>query len=410
MADVRPFRALRYNPARVPDLGRVIAPPYDIIGPAEQDRLHAASPHNIVRLTLAKPGESESAGDNRYTRARAAFDAWRRDAVLRQDPEPAFYVVEQMFAAEGHVQARLGFIGLLGLEEPIERSVLRHEATLAGPKEDRTRLLAALPANLEPIFCVYPDDGGALQALLRGAAVGPPAFSAEWNGGVVRGWVVTDPAFLRQVSARAAQTRLLIADGHHRFEVAHANRHRYGALMAFFVSMADPGLRVRPIHRVAAVGPRPGLAEALKTLGAVAMAGKAEGALAWLDDQPSAALGRFGCLLPEGAAKLALSQETLEAWLRAPDVPAPLAGLDVTLLQRVVLPRLGIPEAAITYTADPSDASQAVAAGRAACAFLLRRIPLDQVYALAEQGLRLAPKSTYFTPKIPSGLALHPLV
>ena len=408
MARVHPFRALRYNPARAPDLSRVIAPPYDVISPAEQDRLYAASPHNVVRLTLAKPGPAESAADNQYTRSRAAFDAWRHEAVLRQDPKPALYVVEQRFAAGGRAHVRLGFIGLLGLEEPIERAVLRHETTLAAPKADRTRLLEALPANLEPIFCVYPDEGGAVQALVRTAAAREPAMSADWNGGAVRCWVATDPELLRQVHERLANVRVLIADGHHRFEVAFANRQRYGALMSFFVSMADPGLRVRAIHRVLSGPLRPELAAALKQLGAVAPVDSLEGLLAWLDE-PSEAQGRFGWVLPEGLAKVSLSQDTIARWLSAPEVPQALAGLDVTLLHRAALPRLGLPDSGVAYEADPVLAANAVRRGEAAAAVLLRGIPLDQVYALAGQGLALPPKSTYFYPKVPSGLAIHPL-
>ena len=410
MPALQPFRALRYNAERVPDLGRVIAPPYDVIGPEEQDRLYAASPHNVVRLILGKHAPTDTDADNRYTRARQVFDAWRQEEVLRQDPEPALYLIEQTFAADGAVQRRLGFIALLGLEEPVERAALRHEATLAAPKADRTRLLEAVPANLEPIFCVYPDQDGAIQGLLRAAAgQTPPASTAEWNGGTVRCWVAADPALARDVVQRLALARVLIADGHHRFEVAYANRHRYGAVMSFFVSMADPGLRVRPIHRLVGGTPRPGARDALRALGAVAQAESLSGVLAWLDEGGSSAQGRFGYVAPDGLFKVALGQETLARWLMAPEVPLPLAGLGVSILHQLVLPRAGVRDADLTYAADARHAADAVERGQAACAWLLRGIPLAQVYALASQGLVLPPKSTYFYPKVPSGLAINAL-
>ena len=159
MPILEPFRALRYQPERVQGLSRVLAPPYDVISPAQQDALYHASPYNAVRLILGKQAPTDTDADSRYTRARRDFDAWRASGVLSQDAAPALYLIEHTFPQDGQRRTRLGFLALLRFTDPIERAVYRHEATLAAPKVDRTKLLEAIPANLEPIFCVYPDAG-----------------------------------------------------------------------------------------------------------------------------------------------------------------------------------------------------------------------------------------------------------
>src|SRR3989338_4361362 len=190
MAQVHPFRALRYDATVVGELSRVIAPPYDVIDAQEQERLYRASPHNIVRLILGKQSPTDTEEENRYTRARRDFDAWCREGILRQDATPALYAIEHVFADPGGARrTRLGVIAVLGLDGGAE-GILKHERTLPGPKADRTKLLEAVPANLEPIFCVYPDAAGGMQRQLAAACQGPPTAAAVWGGGGGRGGAV----------------------------------------------------------------------------------------------------------------------------------------------------------------------------------------------------------------------------
>ena len=406
MPTLNPFRAVRYQPDRVGNVSRVIAPPYDVISSAEQERLYAASPHNVVRVILGLQAATDTEADNRYTRARRDFDAWRQAGILQQDATPAFYLIEQAFRQEGQPRTRLGFMALLQLTDPIERAVYRHEATLAAPKADRTKLLEAVPANLEPIFCIYPDAGRAIQARLEGWRAAAPLLEATIHEERVRMWAIEVPEELEAIRARLADVPVLIADGHHRFEVAYANRRRSPALMAYFASMEDPALVVRPIHRAVRLA-RPADAQAIRQVCDTAPVGDVPSLVRWLGDgtREAAACVRFGYYDGQTLYQASVNPERLARWLMRPTVPLPLAQLDVSVLHGLVLPQLEATQ--VTYLADIQEALTAVEQGEATAAWFLKPIPLAQVYALASQGFVLPPKSTYFHPKVPSGLTFH---
>jgi len=422
MVAIHPFCALRYNPDLVGELGGVLAPPYDVISPEEQEQLYQASPYNVVRLTLARSFPTDTGEENHYTRAQQAFDVWRGHRILELDPVPAIYLVKQTFDDSGTQRSRLGFIALLGLDASAERGVYRHEATMAAPKQDRARLLEALPANLEPIFCVFPDEGGTVQARLQDLVTrAAPTARATLKEGSIQLWAITDPRVIQDVAHPFISAAVLIADGHHRFEVAYAQRARYGALMAYFVSMADPSLVVRPIHRV--VQPD-GAAEGqgLRGVCRLERATDLVSLIRWLKDdrgpasatagaaQASERAGCFGYYDGRALYQVTVDPDRLARWLMAPSVPLPLATLDVSLLHELILPAV-IPDGRTvrcTYTVDASEALRAVDRRAGQSAWLLRTIPLPQIFALAARGLALPPKSTYFYPKVPSGLTINP--
>lgn len=408
MVAIRPFRALRYNPEQVGDLSRVIAPPYDVIGAEEQERLYRASPYNVVRLILGKQSPNDTTQENRYTRAQRDFAAWRDQRILQPDSQPGVYLLEHAFRdTDGLTRTRLGFIALLQFGETIEQTAYRHEATLAAPKEDRTRLLQAIPANLEPIFCIYPDEGGALQALVQALMTqAAPAASARLHEQAIRLWTVTATDAIQMIARHLSGVRVLIADGHHRFEVAYANRQRYDAVMSYFVSMAEPSLVVRPIHRrVQHEAPidRQRLAQWCTV-------DRAEGEIAALlreISSPGDEPGQMWLADAGGIHRVTLKPQELARWKMAPTVALPLTDLDVTILHRLILPQLGLGEAPVQYTADTASAL-AASAEPGGSTWLLRGIPLAQVYALASAQLCLPPKSTFFYPKVPSGLTINP--
>ena len=405
MVAIHPFKALRYNPETIPDLTAVISPPYDVIDPDQQEQLYRASPYNVIRLILGKEYPNDTAQENRYARAQRDFTAWCDARILLRDAAAALYLIEHTFEDQGQPRTRLGFISLLELVDGIEQHVYRHEATLAAPKADRTRLLEAVPANLEPIFCVYPDEGGAMQAALKQVTTQRDgAVRATINGESVKVWAITDAALIEQVKRHLASVTVLIADGHHRFEVAYSHRQQYGALMSYFVSMAEPSLVVRPIHRIvtgqATDGDRP-----FRQLCELEPAADLPVLLARLAQETSQ--GVFGYTDGKQLSYVKVRPGQLAQWLIAPAVPLPLATLDVSLLHSLILPGMGLSSGAVRYTADAAGAVEAVKAGQGHAAWLLRGIPLTQVYALAAQGLRLAPKSTYFYPKVPSGLTIN---
>ncbi len=399
MVAISPFRALRYSPERIANLSEVLAPPYDVINAEQQEQLYQISPYNVVRLILGKQYPNDTTAENRYTRAQRDFQAWRDNRVLCRDEAPAVYLIAHRFSVDGHHRCRLGFIALLQLDDQTRRTVLRHEETLAAPKEDRTKLLEAIPANLEPIFCIYPDEQGAVQRELERLSASEPLLRAQLNGEDVQVWALTEPGAVETITHPLASTAVLIADGHHRFEVAYANRQRYDVLMSYFVSMADPGLLMRPIHRLVHEG---GLdIHALRSLCIVEPSVNLDSLLQWLTQQENQ--GCFGYGDGSGLFRVSLKPELLARWLMTPSLPQPVAGLDVAILSGVLLGQ----GTGVRYSADAAEALQEVQSGKAKAAWLLRSIPLSHVYALAAQGVTFPPKSTYFYPKVPSGLAMN---
>ena len=404
MVAISPFRALRYNPAVAGDFSGVIAPPYDVIDAQEQERLYHASPYNIVRLILGEQASSDTVTDNRYTRARRDFDAWRRDGVLRQDEAPALYTVEHAFTdPAGAMRTRLGVIALLDLEGAAG-GVLKHERTLAAPKADRTQLLQAVPAHLEPVFCVYPDTDAAMQRYLAASCQAPPIATAAQGTQRVRVWAMQDQEFIDAFQRHLAASRVLIADGHHRFEVGFANRDRCRGLMVYFVSMADQALVVHPIHRL--LDQAPGIA-ALEPVCEFEPIADGAAALTWVLGQ-EAGQGSFGYCEDGRAYRARVRQEARQRWISGSGQPAELAGLDVSVLHGLVLPAAGIAAERVRYSGNPADVWAALRSGSAQAAWLLREIPLPTIYQLAEAGHVMPPKSTYFYPKVPSGLTIHP--
>jgi uncharacterized protein (DUF1015 family) len=404
MVAIRSFRALRYDPAIAGELGRVIAPPYDVIDAQEQERLYRASPHNIVRLILGKQSPADTETDNRYTRACRDYNAWRAQGVLQRDAIPALYAVEHVFTDPlGARRSRLGVIAVLDVNGGVE-GVLKHERTLPGPKEDRTRLLEAVPANLEPIFCVYPDATGGMQRQLAAAAHRPPLAAATLGTEGVRLWAIQDPGLIAAFARHLASSPVLIADGHHRFEVGVANRDCCRGLMAYFVSMADPALVVHPIHRL--LDRVPGT-QALGSVCEVEPVDNGPAALAWVLGQP-AQQGCFGYCEGGTAYRVRVRPAAREQWVAGSGQPPELAQLDVSVLHGLVLPATGVASEQVRYTGNPSEVWAALRSGSAKASWLLREIPLPTIFTLAEAGHVMPPKSTYFYPKVPSGLTIHP--
>ena len=407
MVAIAPFRALRYNPDLVGSLDRVLAPPYDVISPDEQEQLYQASPHNVVRLIYGKPLPDDDEQRNRYTRAKDAWARWRTEGVLIREAQPAVYLCEQTFVWEGRSARRLGLMALLDFEGSTGQ-VLRHEATFQGPKTDRAHLLEAVRANLSPVFCIAPDPQRRLhQCLDQITFEGPPLATARFRGDEVRLWAITDPGAIGQITGRLAGVSVLIADGHHRFEVALAHRHLSGSVMTYFTLREDPSLVVRPIHRVCQVTDpmQQEWRRRLEALCRLEPRASVEELMQWLNATPGQ--GRFGYYDAGGFSAVSLREAVVAEWLLRPSVPLALAGLDVTILHQALLPKLH--EEGCWYTPDHEQAiERARQYGPQGCAWLLRPIPLTQVFAVACEGLTLPQKSTFFYPKVLSGLVFNP--
>jgi uncharacterized protein (DUF1015 family) len=412
MVALAPFRALRYSPDVAGDFGRVIAPPYDVISPEQQDQLYAASPFNVVRVILAK----EESGVDRYARAKDTFEGWRRQRVLVRDEAPSLYVCEHSFHWDGHTRRRMGVLGLLQFDGSLPDGVLRHEATFEGPKTDRTKLLDAVRAHLSPVFCVVPDAQGQLEEWMRLACQVPPVASAAvpfrtaggGNGAAeaVRIWKISDPQRLAQAQRIFGPAKALIADGHHRFGAALARRALCPAVLTYFSRAEDPGMIVRPYHRILGRGgASPAVLEPIFRLEPVADLTALQAQLAQRTGP-----GWFGLSNGRVHQLAQVRPERLAAWLAKPAVPPILAELDVSILHHLVLPALQAAEPALAqvrYTPDAAVAVQTAASGQADWAVLTRAIPLAQIFAIASAGQVLPQKSTYFYPKVLSGLLFH---
>jgi uncharacterized protein (DUF1015 family) len=402
VADVRPFRQLRYGAAAGP-LDRLLAPPYDVISPEERRKLLASSPYNAVRLILPELP---------YEELGALIGHWRDEGVLVQDERPSIVAWTQRFALEEGVEReRRTLLATVGLE-PYEARVVRpHERTHAGPKADRLRLVRATRVNLSPMLALYPDPEGAAWA--AAAVAGPPTAEATGADGTLnRFWRIDDPATGAAVSAAMADRWLLIADGHHRYETALAYRDErrqaegpggpYDHVMMGLTALEDPGLVVLPTHRLLASWPEAALDGLVPR--DVGDLDELRAALEAADPSEPA----FGLVRPSGA------------WLvtgpPASEESTPGERLDAAVVERrVLLPGFGRDQAELTasgvldYTKDAVDAWQRARAGGVAASIIMRPTPKAAVAAVAEAGETMPQKSTYFFPKLLTGVAFHPL-
>jgi uncharacterized protein (DUF1015 family) len=362
VAELKPFRALRYDERRAGPLADLVAPPYDVLSAAERDEYAAKSPYNVVHLTVPDD-EAEAA---------RLYAEWQRDGVLVPEPEPTYWWLAQDYVGpDGVARTREGIVASLRAEPYENQVVLPHERTHRGPKEGRRRLLRAVNAQLEPIFLLYE---GAPAARRPDA---DPLLEVEGT----RLWPLAESG----VAAAFAETQLLIADGHHRYETALAYHREAGTpgsayLLAVLVSAEDPGLMIFPTHRVFRSRPDARVLDVGRNV----------------RSDPAAALEELNALTRDRAAAVLYEAGKTELAVDGS------GELDVQLVDH-----LG--HEGISYTPDWHEAVRAVDSGEAATAVLMRPTRLADVFAVARRGETMPQKSTYFYPKLLSGLLFHPL-
>jgi uncharacterized protein (DUF1015 family) len=431
VADIAPFRGIRYDTTRV-DASQVLAPPYDVIDEAQRTALAARDPHNAVHLILPQAG----AEGDRYQAAARTFDSWLADGTLVRDDQRAIYRYHQSFRSDAHggrVITRRGFVAAVRLEPFANGVVLPHERTLAGPKQDRLALMTATRAYFSQIFALYDDPGGEVERVLRRVDDRTPDLEATTDDGVVhRLWRVADAELVGKLRRLFAPKKLYIADGHHRYETMLALRDRqaaehglglyssaqYGSM--FLVPTDDPGLVVYPTHRIVHGLPSIDAADLLQRArqhfivdrlpGAARDADRIREAIAHTPGhQPSFAAVFAG---DADAWQLTLDPHVNPAAVGLVGHPAVLR-LDVTLLHGLVLDRiLGITQAAqeaqtnLRYVKDTGKALDDIAAGRGQIAFLLNPGRVETVRQVADAGQVMPQKSTFFYPKLASGIVM----
>src|SRR5574337_858253 len=443
MAVIAPFRGLRYNPERVGDLSLVMAPPYDVISPEGQQAFHVRHTHNGIRLLLGKTLTDDDAARNQYSRAGDYLRQWQAEHVLVRDSRPALYLYRQTFRLPGvGERVRSGLIGLVRLEEFGSRTVFPHERTMGAAKADRLRLMQACHANLSSVFGVYPGHVLELDRLMAVAQESTPGIDiADWDGIRHQIWICQDRTAIRRLQAEYAPTPLFIADGHHRYETAltfrdlmraketghpaEAQQRPYNYVMMTLVSAEDPGLVILPIHRVMRRIPGDSLDGYLAQLAAqftierMSVPRDPEAAASALLDLLRQAKGGthcFGLYGGEGCAYL-LTLADAGALETEDDKPPVYRQLDVTVVHRLLIDgpwsRCGggqLPDDALIYHHDAAEAVRMVQTDGWAATIFLNPTKITEVQAVAEAGLRMPPKSTFFYPKLLTGLVIHPII
>src|SRR2546423_1672291 len=427
LPDVRPFRAWRYDTAVAGPLDALICPPYDVITPAAAGRLRAGTPRNVIHLELGPGPADPTRRDNRYVRAAATLEHWIADGILRRDATPCFYVYEQTFLHGGRTHRRLAFFAAVSLSPWEARTVLPHEVTLATPKADRTALLEATRANISPIYALC--DGGlpGVAALLDVAAERPPdAEATDQAGEGHQLWGVANPGLLAAVIRDLAARPLYIADGHHRYETALAYARQHGddrgpegagyVLMAI-TPVDDPGLVVLPTHRLLRDLESARLEDALAHLDdvfAVRVIDDVPPATSLLVALAEAAHDRPVGLYTPGLALLLRARPTSREGMQR--VEPALHTLDVALLQQLFFEALlGLTpddfrcQRYVDYTRDADEAVRLVDDGSHQAAVLLNGTPPSAIVEIARAGAQMPQKSTYFYPKLATGLVLRRL-
>ncbi len=426
MVEVVPFNGLRYNEEKSGPLAELIAPPYDVIRPNMQEELYARNPYNVVRLILGKQFEDDNDSNSRYTRSAKDFTDWQSKDILKEDAEPSFYVYSQEYTFNGQTNNRIGFFARVRLEDFDKGNICPHEMTLAKAKRDRAQLIRACRANFSPVFSLFSDPGGTIDGKLAKIIEQPPLTEIDEDSVIHRIWKVNDTETVQFLSGSFKDKKVYIADGHHRYETSLAYHKEHGAevpdsahVMMFLTNLDAQSLAIYPIHRqlkCPAPFNRQTFIKQLEPYFNVESLPKDQTA-----DQLTTLLEKTGkdgitfcAYLGQGDALLLKLKDIEKVVPFMKDDSNDLKVLDVYQLHTLVLRELlGIdtrkPEHQqyITYNVRTAESMANVDAGTFDLVFFMNSTRMDQVRELAERGIRLPQKATYFYPKLLSGLVIN---
>ena len=408
MAVVIPFKGTLYNPEKIKDLSKVMAPPYDVISPHEQDELYNSDPCNIIHLLLGKDLPKDNEKENKYTRAKISLQEWQKEGVLKKDTETCIYIYSQEFEVSGQIKRRIGFISLLKLEDfdTKKASIHPHENTLVVPKEDRTRLISSIEANLGPIFAIFADEDKSIDKVLAQQTKSQPIIDVLDHHGIRnRLWRVSEKETVDKIVDMMKDKKLFIADGHHRYEVGlefskTKKDPKYGYILTYFTDIYADGMVILPTHRLITGVNNKVLSELKNDLKKhfdfkdISSKEEAQGFLS--KAKPSEkrfvmyALGKFtGLCLKDNDS------------------------LDVTALHDLVIEPLKKKaetqgdKVLIDFSKDLDYTVKMVDEGKYSLSFMLNPTEITQVRDMAFSGKRMPQKSTYFYPKVLTGLVVN---
>jgi len=432
MVEIQAFRGIRYDLGHVGSLTDVVAPPYDVIGPELQDELYEKHPCNVIRLILNRQGPNDDEANNRYTRARKFFKDWQKEGVLFTEADPVIYVYHQVFDTAGGHYKRRGFMARLRISPFGEGHVFPHEETHASAKADRLMLMTTCKANMSQIFGLYPDPKCEAQDVLEEAIIDlTPVEATDHLGVVHRMWTVTNPEIISRVTAIMGPKPIFIADGHHRYETAcNYRRHVYeqggmsedhpaNFVLMMCVAMDDPGLAVLPTHRLFEGIPEITAEQLAKKLGdcfdcTLIGEGSDLANSLWEDIETADDQGAIGLftrsdnswtianLTDSGRAKLAaVASDHNEEW----------RNLGVSILHKLIIEDLlgckDLPKPTYVHLVD--EVIDGLKTGNYPMAALVMPATVKHIRKISLRGERMPAKSTYFYPKLLSGLVINPL-
>ncbi len=424
MTKILPFKAVTFNHDKIGDYSLVVCPPYDVISPSAQEAYHKRSAYNFLHILLAK----DTPQDDKYRRAAGIFRDWLKSGVLTQEPKPALYFYSQQYIVRGEKRTRLGFISLLRLGDNNGSAVFGHENTHLEAKQDRFKLIKQVKANLSPIFVIFLDKKRIIQRVFqKNIPQLPPIVEVTDDEKTVHKlWRLDEPELIENVVASMEQENMFIADGHHRYEVACAYRdlmreklgdkftgqEDFNYCLSYFTNTDPRGLSILPIHRLLRLGNPPKLEELLLKIKEYfdIVEVKEEKRFFFLMEKAGFNEHLIGMYKDKRFWLLRLKNvQTLDKLIN--DKPKEYRTLDVSILNCLVFKKaLGLdpdnlPD--IKYSPDTSEFINAVDEDARKIAFFLNPVKMEQIIAVALNGNKMPPKSTYFYPKVLSGLVVN---
>jgi len=420
VAQIKPFRGVRYNSEKISDISQVVCPPYDVISPADQARYHSLNPYNYIRIVLGVSKNGDDRYDNKYTRARKSFEEWLKKGVLVEDAKPCIYFYRQEYLLRGQKYSRTGFIALMRLQDKGDSKIYPHENTQAKAKEDRLKLWRHLKINCSPIFVCFADKEKRVEKIFIESVLPAKPFIDITDIENIRHtlWRLEDSKLIEGIKDAVAPQALFIADGHHRYEVALELRRSMLAkkkrssgqepcnyVMTYFTNLDSRDLLILPIHRVIRkLRHKMNFLEEYFRIDRISSKEELQIMLAKAGQNENA----FGLYTKDGIRLLRLKNKMLiDQHIRQGS--RDLRSLDANILKHFILDRLGITHEEIVYVKDLNEAFGMIDSEEAQATFIMNPVRVQQLKNVALGGERMPPKTTYFYPKALSGLTIYRL-
>ena len=426
MPKIRSFRGIRYNPERV-ELAGAICPPYDVVSPHQLEDFYARSPYNAIRLVLGKQFPKDTKDNNRYTRARDLFRQWMKEGVLSQDDSASLYYHEHTYVLGDKTATRKGFIASVRLDDDEKKNIRPHEQTVKSPKLDRLRLMSEVRTNFSSVLGLYSDQKKVLESQVK-TKLGSPSVEFSTRDETHRLWVIHETTLIDKIARMMQNKKVIIADGQHRYETAKIYRDRMrGATgkndgnqnfdyIQMYLVNGEEGVRILPMHRVIVDSMGVGLVDLeyrLKEIFNMVPFDNRKSFLAALNKGGKGTLGLYVKGIPRFYLLQLTKDPEIDKYLPQETHPL-LKRHDATIIHECIIdPILGIgtnmENKRIIFTSRAEEALDMVTKEQADISFLLNPPSMEDVLDIAEAGLRMPHNSTYFYPKVPTGLVFHSL-